>query len=166
MWYNLKTLHWENERGYKLISQDAQEILQDWECILYLFSYLTALKNIDSNDLICSCKFILWFLFYRYGFMTVKDILELPIDKVLKEGALVVTWCTNNQSHIQEFLAGLHHWDLQLLATWYWLKVRKYLHSHIKGLQSTISSKVAISYFTWRKKEIGRITFNQIRKRN
>ncbi|KAK3865134.1 hypothetical protein Pcinc_029248 [Petrolisthes cinctipes] len=62
---------------------------------------------------------------HGYGLMTVESILQLPIGRVLNKGALVVIWCTNNKTHIQEFLAGLHHWGVQLVATWYWVKVTK-----------------------------------------
>ena len=55
--------------------------------------------------------------------MTVKDILKIPVDHLLKDGGLLVVWSTNKPSQIQEFLQGLHTWGVEHIATWYWLKV-------------------------------------------
>ncbi|XP_071515387.1 N(6)-adenine-specific methyltransferase METTL4 isoform X3 [Panulirus ornatus] len=62
---------------------------------------------------------------HGYGMMSVKDILQLPVGNLLEDGALLVVWCTNSISQIQEFLEGLNVWDVKLVATWFWLKVTK-----------------------------------------
>ncbi|KAG0711008.1 Methyltransferase-like protein 4 [Chionoecetes opilio] len=60
-----------------------------------------------------------------YNMMSVEDILKIPIDNLLKDGGLLAVWSTNSPSQIQEFLQGLHAWDVEHIATWYWLKVTK-----------------------------------------
>ncbi|KAG7163223.1 N(6)-adenine-specific methyltransferase METTL4-like [Homarus americanus] len=62
---------------------------------------------------------------HGYDMMTVADILHLPVADLLSDGGLLVIWCTNNNSIVQEFLQGLHAWGVELVATWYWLKVTK-----------------------------------------
>ncbi|XP_076062189.1 methyltransferase like 4 isoform X2 [Oratosquilla oratoria] len=41
------------------------------------------------------------------------------------ESGLLVVWCTNNHKMIHQFRECLQHWGLDLVATWYWLKVTK-----------------------------------------
>ncbi|ROT76131.1 putative methyltransferase-like protein 4 [Penaeus vannamei] len=48
-----------------------------------------------------------------------------PVGEILSPKALVVVWCTNNASIMEEFVQGLHKWGVHLVATWYWLKVTK-----------------------------------------
>uniref|UniRef100_A0A0P4W551 Methyltransferase-like protein 4 n=1 Tax=Scylla olivacea TaxID=85551 RepID=A0A0P4W551_SCYOL len=60
-----------------------------------------------------------------YNMMNIKDILKIPVDHLLKAGGLVAVWSTSNPSHMQEFLQSLHTWDVEHVATWYWLKVTK-----------------------------------------
>lgn len=55
--------------------------------------------------------------------MGVEDVLSIPIDSLLMDGGVLAVWSTNKASQIQEFLQGLHLWDVELVATWYWLKV-------------------------------------------
>lgn len=62
---------------------------------------------------------------HGYDMMPVSDILALPVGKILSPKALVVVWCTNNASIMEEFVQGLHKWGVHLVATWYWLKVTK-----------------------------------------
>lgn len=57
--------------------------------------------------------------------MNVNDILKIPVDHLVRDGGVVAVWSTSNPSHMQEFLQGLHTWGVELVATWYWLKVRE-----------------------------------------
>ncbi|XP_045614460.2 N(6)-adenine-specific methyltransferase METTL4 [Procambarus clarkii] len=62
---------------------------------------------------------------HGYSMMTVREIVEHPVGDLLHDGALLVIWCTNNSSLIQELVQALCVWDVQLVATWYWLKITK-----------------------------------------
>lgn len=55
--------------------------------------------------------------FPRYSMMTVREIVEHPVGDLLHDGALLVIWCTNNSSLIQELVQALCVWDVQLVAT-------------------------------------------------
>nr|XP_053650089.1 uncharacterized protein LOC128700736 isoform X6 [Cherax quadricarinatus] len=61
----------------------------------------------------------------RYDMLTVGEILQFPVGDLLNDGALLMIWCTNNSSLLQELLQGLSGWNVELAATWYWLKVTK-----------------------------------------
>nr|XP_053650085.1 N(6)-adenine-specific methyltransferase METTL4-like isoform X3 [Cherax quadricarinatus] len=62
---------------------------------------------------------------HGYDMLTVGEILQFPVGDLLNDGALLMIWCTNNSSLLQELLQGLSGWNVELAATWYWLKVTK-----------------------------------------
>ncbi|XP_068220515.1 uncharacterized protein Mettl4 isoform X2 [Palaemon carinicauda] len=60
-----------------------------------------------------------------YEMLSVADILQIPLKEILAEGGLLVIWCTNNASQLKELKEGLHNWDVDLITTWFWLKVTR-----------------------------------------
>ncbi|XP_066986302.1 N(6)-adenine-specific methyltransferase METTL4 isoform X2 [Macrobrachium rosenbergii] len=60
-----------------------------------------------------------------YAMLSVADILRIPLKELLTEGGLLVVWCTNNDTQIKELREGLHKWDVDLIATWFWLKLTR-----------------------------------------
>ena len=53
------------------------------------------------------------------------DILStLPISRLCADGALVAVWCTNSKTHL-DYLTNtlLPSWNLNYVATWFWIKV-------------------------------------------
>ncbi|CAL4060882.1 unnamed protein product [Meganyctiphanes norvegica] len=83
-------------------------------------------------------------LHHGYDMLSVQDILSVPVCEILNEGALVAIWCTNNTSIIKEFLEGLKEaWNVDFIATWFWLKGAANLHIDLK-MSNTRKSQIAI----------------------
>ncbi|KAK8732651.1 hypothetical protein OTU49_006867 [Cherax quadricarinatus] len=55
---------------------------------------------------------------HGYDMLTVGEILQFPVGDLLNDGALLMIWCTNNSSLLQELLQGLSGWNVELAATW------------------------------------------------
>ncbi|XP_055321056.1 DNA N6-methyl methyltransferase [Sitodiplosis mosellana] len=63
-----------------------------------------------------------------YQMLSNDHIASIPIEMVTQPNrTLVAIWCTNAPSMIQAVKETfLSRWNLQLLATWYWMKITKY----------------------------------------
>lgn len=55
--------------------------------------------------------------------MSVEEVLKIPLASVLTDDSLVLFWVTNSTSIMEDLLRMLKTWDLELVTTWYWLKV-------------------------------------------
>ena len=51
---------------------------------------------------------------------------HLPVDQLLAENGLLLTWCTNNSKHRDTVKKMMTAWKVKLLATWTWVKVTQY----------------------------------------
>ncbi|XP_026678802.1 uncharacterized protein LOC103508390, partial [Diaphorina citri] len=65
----------------------------------------------------------------RYNTMSdTCQLTEIPMDAILNPGGLVGVWCTNNRTHMEVVTEVIFPaWGLTYVATWYWMKVTKYL---------------------------------------
>nr|XP_018897706.1 PREDICTED: methyltransferase-like protein 4 [Bemisia tabaci] len=61
-----------------------------------------------------------------YDMLYNEELLKFPMNRFLDEAGVVLIWCTNAPSHILELSKVLlPAWNLEHIATWYWLKVTK-----------------------------------------
>lgn len=64
-----------------------------------------------------------------------EELLKFPMNRFLDEAGVVLIWCTNAPSHILELSKVLlPAWNLEHIATWYWLKVCIVSKYHLKNL--------------------------------
>lgn len=54
-----------------------------------------------------------------------EDILAIPLENLVHPNTIVAIWCTNSPTH-SEFIKqiALPKWNLKLLTTYYWVKVK------------------------------------------
>lgn len=58
-----------------------------------------------------------------------EEIAKIPIEGMIQANrTLVAIWCTNAPSMIQAVKdVFFSKWNLKLLATWFWVKVKRFL---------------------------------------
>lgn len=60
----------------------------------------------------------------RYMTTDSEDCLsQLPIERLLHPDGVLLAWYTHNSSHYAQLKSQMEKWNLQLAATWTWLKV-------------------------------------------
>lgn len=77
-----------------------------------------------------------------------EDILKIPLEDLVQPNTIVAIWCTNSPTH-SEFVkkVALPKWNLKLLTTYYWVKVkdcsfngRSFLHLILLDLRQITKS--------------------------
>ncbi|KAL7637419.1 UNVERIFIED_CONTAM: hypothetical protein RMT77_012147 [Armadillidium vulgare] len=76
-----------------------------------------------------------------YSMMSVEEVLKIPLASVLTDDSLVLFWVTNSTSIMEDLLRMLKTWDLELVTTWYWLKVTK-AGNPVIGLDTSPNGKL------------------------
>lgn len=65
-----------------------------------------------------------------YPMLDSDAILSIPLEKAIAANSLVAIWCTNSPAHISLIKEKLVvKWQLQLLSTWYWVKITQSGHT-------------------------------------
>lgn len=76
-----------------------------------------------------------------YDMLYNEDIYRIPLEDLVHPNTIVAIWCTNSPTH-SEFIrsSALSKWNLKLLGTYYWVKVRRSFAIYLFGLVNFLSS--------------------------
>ena len=58
-----------------------------------------------------------------YGMLDNQDLLNIPVEKFLRDDGIVLVWTTNNRRHREAVEEMMRRWEVERLTTWYWLKL-------------------------------------------